>query len=319
MLRGFAWRIEMRSNLPLVVIVLSTYNGDRYLKEQMGSLFSQTYKNIEILVRDDGSTDRTVEILESFAGDHENVTVLPGRNIGVIESFLELLNRVPSNADFVALCDQDDVWQNDKVERAVTMIGKLDTLSPAMYCGAVDIVDEHLNHIRVERQARREVSLENALVQNVATGCTAVLNKAALQLVNSKSVVGDRIGMHDWWLYQVVSAFGRVLFDSTPKILYRQHGENVVGSASGLRFWTNRIRRQFGPKSKIIRTQANELLRLYGDQMSAENQLLIREFLERTQSSSIMERVAYAFKTPVFRQKSIDDLVLRSMMVFAQI
>ena len=188
-----------------------------------------------------------------------------------------------------------------------------------MYCGAVDIVDEHLKHIRVERQAKREVSLENALVQNVATGCTTLLNQAALQLVTSKSVVADRIGMHDWWLYQVVSTFGQVVFDSTPKILYRQHGQNVVGYASGINIWINRIRRQFGPKSKIIRKQANELLRLYGDEMSTENQLLIREFLERTQSSSITERAAYALKSPVFRQSSIDDLVLRSMMVFAQI
>ena len=309
----------MDSNLPLVVVVLSTFNGERYLREQLESLFCQTYKNIEIIVRDDGSGDSTVEILQDVARGHDELSVVPGRNIGVIGSFLELLDMVPANAGFVALCDQDDVWQEDKIERAVSMIADLDASSPAMYCGAVDIVDERLNHIRVERQARREVSLENALVQNVATGCTTLLNQAALQLVTSKSVVADRIGMHDWWLYQVVSTFGRVVFDSTPKILYRQHGQNVVGYASGIHIWINRIKRQLGPKSKIIRKQANELLRLYGDEMPAENQLLIREFLERTQSSSITERVAYALKSPVFRQSSFDDLVLRSMMVFAQI
>lgn len=312
-------RKSVVSDLPLVVVVLSTFNGEQYLGEQFASLFSQTYENVEIIVRDDGSSDGTKELLELLSRDNKNVTVHLGHNVGVVASFLELLSMVPREAEYVALCDQDDVWRNDKIERALSLLSDVNPLVPAMYCGAVEVVDEHLNHVRVERQARKQLLLGNALVQNVATGCTTVINRVALDLVIKKKTAADQIGMHDWWLYQVVSAFGEVLFDDTPKIQYRQHGGNVVGYASGMRFWINRFKRQFGPNSKTISRQAAELLRLYGDDFSAENHELVREFLDRTQASSIWERLTYALRTPVFRQRPIDSLVMRAMMVFTRI
>ena len=309
----------MSSDSPLVVIVLSTFNGERYLDEQFASLFSQTHENIDIIVRDDGSSDGTTRLLERVAAENKNVTLRLGENVGVVASFLELLDMVPDSADYVALCDQDDVWRDDKIERALQLLSDLNPGGPTMYCGAVEVVDEQLRHIRVDRQATKQVSLGNALVQNVATGCTTVINKNALQLITAKRAAADQIGMHDWWLYQVVSAHGQVVFDDVPKILYRQHGGNVVGYASGFRFWLNRVKRQVGPISKTISRQAAELLRVYGDDISAENHEMVREFLDRTQASSVWERLKYALRTPVFRQRPFDSLVMRTMMVFARI
>lgn len=312
-------RKAMDSRLPSVVIVLSTFNGERYLDEQMASLLSQTYGNIDVLVRDDGSSDGTTQILGRIARENRNVHVQVGENIGVVASFLELLRMVPAHAGFVALCDQDDVWRDEKIERAVGLLSKLDSSKPAMYCGAVEVVDGDLNPIRIERQATRPALFGNALVQNVATGCTTVINKAALDKVTSKHVVASKIGMHDWWLYQVISAFGQVVFDDTPMILYRQHGENVIGNASGVRFWVNRLKRQFGPHSKTISRQASEFLRVYGDDLAADDRALVQEFLARTQASSAWKRLTYAFRTPVFRQRRIDNIVMRAMIVLARI
>jgi glycosyltransferase involved in cell wall biosynthesis len=307
------------SDSPLVVVVLSTFNGERYLDEQFASLFSQTHENIDIIVRDDGSSDGTTRLLERVAAENKNVTLHLGENVGVVASFLDLLDMVPDTADYVALCDQDDVWRDDKIERALGLLSDLNHRGPTMYCGAVEVVDEQLRHIRVERQATKQVTLGNALVQNVATGCTTVINKKALQLITAKRAAANQIGMHDWWLYQVVSAHGQVVFDDDPKILYRQHGGNVVGYASGFRFWLNRVKRQVGPQSKTISRQAAELLRLYGDDISAENHEMVREFLDRTQASSVWERLKYALRTPAFRQRPFDSLVMRTMMVFARI
>lgn len=309
----------MADTLPVVVVVLSTFNGERYLREQLNSLLGQTYKNIKIVVRDDGSKDETCEILGCYLRDHNNVDVLFEHNIGVVASFLRLLDLVPPDAEYIALCDQDDVWKEDKIERAISLISRVEAVNPAMYCGAVEVVDEDLKHLGVKKQVEREPSLRNALVQNVATGCTTVLNRAALKLVTGKKIAVSKIGMHDWWLYQVISAFGVVLFDETPKILYRQHGGNVIGSSSGIKLWVNRIKRYLGEDKRRIRCQAEELLHVYGENMCKKNYKLVSEFLKRTQGNNIVDRLAYAIHTPVYRQRLVDDIILRTLIVFARI
>lgn len=309
----------MPHNSSVVVVVLSTFNGARYLTEQLNSLINQTYQNVQIIVRDDGSEDETCEILKGFSQEYGRVNVLCEHNIGVVGSFLRLLELVPSDTDYVALCDQDDVWSEDKIERAISMIGEVEPGCPAMYCGAVEVVDENLNYIRVEKLAKREPSLENALVQNVAIGCTTMINRAALRLVTGKKVSVSEILMHDWWLYQVISAFGTVLFDNAPKTQYRQHGGNVIGSSSGVKLWVDRIERQLGPNNRVIRRQAKELLRAYGSEMCAKNCRLVSEFLVRTADNNIGGRLAYALRTPVYRQSRVDDLVLRALIVFSRI
>lgn len=309
----------MDSSLPRVVIVMSTFNGERYLTEQMASLLAQTYRNIRIIVRDDGSSDRTWAILQEFARNNSNISVLSERNIGVVGSFLQLLCMVPSDAELVALCDQDDVWRAGKIERAVSMLMEIDQKTPTMYCGAVEVVDENLNHIKVEKQVKRGVSLENALVQNVATGCTVVINKAALSLVTSQSVSSESIAMHDWWLYQVLTAFGLILVDDVPMIQYRQHGGNVIGTSSGMKLWMTRVRRYFGVNDRIIRSQAKELLRVYGSTMCFEKKSLIADFLEQSQVTNVARRSMYAIRTPVFRQSFVDDVLLRVLIVLARI
>ena len=309
----------MAHNLPVVVIVLSTFNGERFLWEQLNSLYCQTYGNIEIIVRDDGSKDGTCEILKRFSRERNNMNVLFERNIGVVSSFLRLLDLVPPSAQYVALCDQDDVWREDKIEIAISFFRTVEPTTPAMYCGALEVVDENLNRIGAIKKAIREPSLENALVQNVATGCTTVINKSALRLVTGKKVAINKIQMHDWWLYQIISAFGLILFDDIPKIRYRQHSRNVIGSSSGIELWVKRIKRHLWDHDRSIRCQAKELLRVYGPDMSEPNYKLVSEFLERTQVDSFGKRISYAIRTPVYRQSFLDNIVLRALIILGRI
>ena len=126
-----------------VQILMSTYNGKKYLKEQMDSLLSQTYKNIEILVRDDGSSDGTGEILETYQKQHSNVRVYLQENIGLVDSFFWLLEQ--SDAGYVAFCDQDDIWKPEKIERAVEKLEQVK--GPALYCGNKMLVDADLKEL----------------------------------------------------------------------------------------------------------------------------------------------------------------------------
>ena len=129
----------MANNWPVVAIVLSTYNGARYLSEQLNSLINQTYKNVQIIVRDDGSEDETCEILAGFSRKHERVNVRCEHNIGVVGSFFRLLELVPQDTDYVALCDQDDEWSEDKIELRV--VWELWIPGPVHYLIYVDVMN----------------------------------------------------------------------------------------------------------------------------------------------------------------------------------
>lgn len=309
----------MTNNSQSVVVVLSTFNGEKYLREQLDSLLNQSHKNTRILVRDDGSIDDTRKILDLYSRTNSNFDVFHGDNIGVVASFLQLIKMVPPKTDYVALCDQDDVWNIDKIERAISCLTAIGSGTPVMYCGAVEIVDENLIHLRSGRHPRRQLSLKNALVENVATGCTIVINKAAQGLIAGKSARAHKIAMHDWWLYLVISAFGLVIFDESQKMKYRQHGNNVVGSFVGIKFWANRIWRQFGSNKKEIHNQLKELLHVYGSDMTHENQLLIKSFLHQTSTKNTLSRILYAANSTVYRQRTVDNILLRVLIVLGRI
>ena len=219
-----------------VVILLSTYNGARFLPEQLDSIGRQEGAFPRALFwRDDGSTDGTPELLRAARLPGCRVleaTALTGR-LGAARSFLALLAASPGAA-FHAFCDQDDVWLPDKLARATARLDALPEEVPALYCGRQQLVDAELRPVGLSPLPRRPPGFANALVQNIATGCTVVLNAAARRLMLAAPPPPPG-SMHDWWCYLLVSgAGGQVLFDADPCILYRQHGANVVGAPRAL-------------------------------------------------------------------------------------
>lgn len=213
-----------------VAILLSTYNGEAFLRAQLNSLLAQTHMNWVLHWRDDGSTDHTLEIIRDFAvqAGAERCVESPssGPHLGAVQSFLTLM-RENIGAMAVAFADQDDVWLPEKLHNALNAL-EASGETPALYCARQYLVDEELGNARLSAPHSAAPEFPACLTQNIANGNTLVMNAAAAALVATAREPEGTV--HDWWSYIVVSAYGGdVLFDNRPQILYRLHKNNLIG------------------------------------------------------------------------------------------
>lgn len=229
-----------RRMTPRVAILLSTYNGATFLPEQLRSFTAQTHKNWILLWRDDGSSDDTVAIMETFIASRQGCMRVqnPAGRVGAAASFLSLLRSAHGMlhaSDLVAFSDQDDVWLPCKLARGVAALSRIQEARPALYCARQVLVDRSLNRIGESPKILRDPAFPASLAQNIAVGCTVVLNSGAATLV--AATLPLPVAYHDWWCYVLVTAAGGVcMHDDVTVILYRQHGGNAVGApASALR------------------------------------------------------------------------------------
>lgn len=242
-------------------ILLATYQGEPFLKEQLDSLLRQSDASWRLLWRDDGSTDSTRAILEDFVARAGATRVQSSgrrdQRLGALGSFMALLAEAPADAARFAFCDQDDVWLPGKLARAATAFAAVPADRPALYCSRQHLVDTALRPVGLSPLPVRQPAFGNALVQNIATGCTVVLNAAARRVVLA-APPPPRSSMHDWWCYLVITGIGgRVIFDPEPQILYRQHSGNAVGAAAGVATRARRALRRGA--SAFLRTMAAHL------------------------------------------------------------
>ena len=208
-----------------VQVLMSTYNGEKYLKEQIDSILSQEDVEVNLLIRDDGSTDKTISILENITKQNENVRYYIGENIGSARSFMDLVKQ-SKEADYYAFADQDDVWNSKKIISAIKKIEN-DNNKPSLYISALEVVDEELNTIKIKKVSGN-FCFEGEICKNFATGCTMVFNKKLCDII--KMYNPEYIIMHDSWITRVCYAVGgNVIIDENTYIKYRQHGNNVVG------------------------------------------------------------------------------------------
>lgn len=268
-----------RSNENEIDILLSTYNGGLYIKELLQSLFAQTYKEWRLIVRDDGSTDNTLDIVENYASRHKDRIILlkdgKGR-LGPCQSFAALLEYSP--APYMMFCDQDDVWLPNKIELTLNAMRKLEAKhkgTPILVHTDLKVVDERLNPLAESFWKYQHINpaltrLNNLLLINVGTGCAMMLNmplkKAALP-IPSEAI------LHDWWLMLVASSLGRIEHISTPTTLYRQHGKNDIGTASyPLGYFIQRISSLNKTKFLIekIVLQSKAFFNIYKDRLPKE-------------------------------------------------
>lgn len=220
-----------------VAILLATYNGEEYLDEQLNSLTSQTYTDWTLFVRDDCSTDRTVEILMRFKEEFpQKVVTVPNNNtnLGAKESFVELLKQ--ANAEYYMFCDQDDVWLPEKINDSLIQIEKIAESNPELpvlcFCDAV-VTDEKLNTIatsfwKLTRVDPFELKKGKMFeIFNCAPGCTMIINQS---LKNEVLPFPEKAPMHDWWISIVAQRKGIVYPINEAHILYRQHNSNTIGA-----------------------------------------------------------------------------------------
>lgn len=202
---------------------MSVYNGEKYLVEQIESLIHQERVDVSILVRDDGSSDGTIDILENYK-TKGILDFYTGENLRPARSFMHLLFNAP-DCDYYAFCDQDDVWINGKLSVASEKIGA--TNQPVLWCSDYQVTDSDL-HVMIPSVLEQPVQDSvRAVFYNNVPGCTMVFNWALMQELRKVNI--SNIRMHDIMAINVALITGKVIFDKTPYVLYRQHGNNVLG------------------------------------------------------------------------------------------
>ena len=278
-----------------ICILMSTYNGEKFLREQLDSIIQQDEVDIRILIRDDGSSDSTIDIIREYQGQYNFIELITGENKGAKQSFIELIEIAKTNPtyNYYAFADQDDVWMKDKLTSAIWM---LESNKADFYYSAFSLVNQQLQPINTP-PIHPIYKFGAALVFNAVTGCTVVFRQSVLKLL---TVSPTDIIMHDSWLFKVALGCGlKVICDKTSHILYRQHDHNVFGSNdSHLKTAKKRMIR-FRQKNCDRYKEAMEVLHIYRNQLTSHN-LKTLQLLEDYHNKNIIKRMGIAIR-PVFR------------------
>ena len=264
---------------------MAAYNGEKYIAEQLESLQSQTYKSWNLYVRDDGSEDKTLDILNHYAKQDNRISILAnnGSRLGSCGNFSLLMEQSPE-ADYVMFCDQDDVWMPTKIQTTLEAMLCLEAQHksvPLMVYTDLHVVDDCLNlmadsFLKYQAIDPRRNQLHDIMVTNPVAGCTVLMNKALVKL--AIPIPPAALG-HDCWCSLVASAFGKLEYLSTPLIYYRQHGSNDVGAYSfNLRYIIKRTLSFINmnsnePRNTMIRSiaQAESFLSRYIDKLDSHS------------------------------------------------
>lgn len=267
-----------------VCVLMSTYNGEKYLSQQIESILLQKNINVKLIVRDDGSNDDTVNILNKYSKDGK-LKWYRGENVGPACSFMTLLRDAPLS-DFYAFSDQDDYWMPDKLVSAVEKIHDRNT--PQLYFSQTQLANDILQPISSIIINPFGTFAESLIYQFVA-GCTIVMNESLRNIICLYKP--DYIPMHDVWIYDVALAVGsNVIFDKHSHMLYRQHSKNVIGQGYGIiEDWRRRVNRILS-KEHSRSHLAKELYRGYRDMMTENNIVILDEFINA--SSDLFKRLS---------------------------
>lgn len=287
-------------------ILLASYNGELYIRQMIDSIFSQSYKNWQLYIRDDCSTDRTISIINDLASRFpDKIVIVPneGKRIGVIGNFQALM--CASTANLIMLADQDDIWFENKISTTIECVHNVNILSDLFLIHTdLSVADSNLNLISPSLSGYQAFtphvghSTARLIVQNVVTGCTVLMNRKLLELCLP---IPKEAIMHDWWIALVASTFGRIYYLDQSTMLYRQHGKNDTGAKEFNII--NAVRNGFNAseiailKNSVAKTrqQAAAFFRIYGDSLPSSLRIIFSEYSELERRSYFV-RLITAFK-----------------------
>lgn len=230
-----------------VAVLMSTYNGEKFLREQLDSILAQEGVRVSLFVRDDGSSDGTEKILAEYAGKDARVRYRMCENVGVGNSFMRLLYDVPDTFDYYAFSDQDDIWLPEKLSEGIAMLKASGAL---LYASNQLCADREGKPLRLRYEEGRSIHLSPVQImeKNMLSGCTMILPASFREILCAKehrpsaSLLRNRI--HDVWLAVTAAVCGTIAYDGRAFLLYRQHGDNVVGADEHDRAREARARRK---------------------------------------------------------------------------
>lgn len=265
--------MDEKKKMPMnsVAVLMSTYNGNSggFICQQLDSILNQKDVDLSLYIRDDKSDDDTVAIIKKYMERYANITLIEAeKNLGACRSFLQLIS-TKIDAEFFALADQDDIWDEDKLAIGIRKLKELPQDKPALYFSNVRVVDQNNNFLRLAHSepqiAKNKYSF---LAEPLPSGCTCVYNRTLAEM--AWELQPESFSMHDTWLYTAAAMFGNVVYDFEPHMNYRQHSNNVSGTAKKLlsfegvkRQLNNYLNRKAQPRygnAVIIRNQWSNLM-----------------------------------------------------------
>lgn len=302
-----------------VNILLSSYNGERFIAQQIESLLAQSYGNIAIHIRDDGSSDGTVEVVKGFL-KHPNVHLYEGENVGYRRSFAWLLSHC-RDADYYAYCDQDDVWYPDKVSRAVKALERYGQDVPAIYIGDFYWGDADAKPSEPQR-ANRNAFRKHSLVKYITTGdmntfgFTEVFNERAAAGIRDREPL--KLCVHDQVAYLYCRCAGKVVWDVKPTACYRRYGENASPQElqGGNRFthflWRVRTFLLQSGRDRVY-DRFREFYDAYYDILSPGDRKTFELYLE---PGSRLRKTAYMGR---YRDSLVEDMLIRGLFLLGKL
>jgi glycosyltransferase involved in cell wall biosynthesis len=304
---------------PKVAILLGTFRGEQYLAEQLSSFAAQTHSNWEVWASDDGSTDNTLEILERFKREWPagRLSIQAGPAKGFVANFLALACNPSIQADFYAYADQDDVWEADKLGRALQWLESVPANVPALYCARTRLVDSNNQDIGFTPLFGNPC-FANALVQSIAGGNTMVFNNAARALLRQAGTELDVV-FHDWWTYMAVTGCGgQVFFDPVPTLRYRQHGANVIGGNSSWGARLQRMRKLWQGQHRKWNGDNIAALRKLESRLTPENRQILHQFA-LAREKNLIPRLVHLGRSGVRRQTRLGNIALFAAAIFKRL
>ncbi|MGB4661626.1 MAG: glycosyltransferase family 2 protein [Mobilitalea sp.] len=284
-----------------VSVIMATYNGEKYVGEQIDSILASSYQDFELYIYDDGSKDNTMTILLKYERE------FPGKihvkqnesNQGVAINFLHAITL--TTTEYIMLCDQDDVWKPKKIELTLKKMKNIElqrnrNYPLAVFTDAV-VVDKDLKVINKSffysaHLNPMKIDLAHLLMENKLIGCTVMVN-AALRKILQSNHLPKHARFHDWWIALIASSIGKVGYVNEGTLLYRQHGGNVVGDTGFLAYLKNRITSLKMQKSALrsLYYQAEEFLAEYGDMLTEENRNIVYQFAKLQHCNFLRRRI----------------------------
>ncbi|MFK7863552.1 MAG: glycosyltransferase family 2 protein [Pseudohongiellaceae bacterium] len=305
---------ELNKGNPKVAILLSVYNGQAFLEEQLNSLLQQTYSEFVIVVRDDCSKDKSLEIIRSYAQKSPSrfhVLAQDDRNLGASGGFAFLMEYVLQHkleigleSAYMMFCDQDDIWQSNKLELQMKAMKETESslgggATPILVHSDLQVVAADASEIAPSFVAYQGLEIHrnrfpNLVISNLVTGCTACLNES---LARKSLPIPANAVMHDWWLAIVVSAFGKLVYLDKALLKYRQHDNNTIGATKyepkHIGFWRRVITRKPNPHLIEVGIQAQEFKKQFGKELSRRNNLALFLSAHMRIPIGIIQRIFY--------------------------
>lgn len=305
---------------PKVAILLCTYQGQHYLTEQLDSFSTQAHANWQAWASDDGSTDDTRVILETYRRKWPcgRLSVHEGPSKGFAANFLSLVCKPEIEADYYAYSDQDDIWEADKLARAVAWLQTVPEDFPALYCARTRLVGADNHDISLSPLFARPPGFANALIQNIGGGNTMVFNNAARAQLRD---AGESISVvsHDWWTYLLVTGCGgEVFYDSTPTLRYRQHARNLVGMNATWPALFKRLQMVLRGRYRTWNDCNIAALRKLQEKLTPENRGILERFAAARQMS-LLPRLINLKRSGIYRQSLMDNLALAAAAIFGKL